>query len=72
VNEAASTTRPAPRPCAGSPTTGSISRADVCARRATIAGQIGHSSGFAFSKAFKRRFGIAPGAFRRSAPQIRA
>lgn len=32
-----------------------------------IATEIGYASEFAFSKAFKRRYGIAPGAFRRAA-----
>lgn len=40
----------------------------------TIAVEIGYSSDFAFSKAFKRLFGIAPGSFRRFgvAPTFRA
>jgi transcriptional regulator GlxA family with amidase domain len=33
---------------------------------AAIAAEIGYGSEFAFSKAFKRRFGVAPGVFRRS------
>jgi AraC-like DNA-binding protein len=32
---------------------------------ATVARRCGYSSEFAFAKAFKREFGVAPGAFRR-------
>jgi AraC-like DNA-binding protein len=32
----------------------------------TVARRCGYSSEFAFAKTFKREFGIAPGAFRRS------
>jgi len=41
---------------------------------AWIATEIGYASEFAFSKAFKRMFGIAPGLFRRapSVPSFRA
>jgi AraC-like DNA-binding protein len=35
---------------------------------AGIAGDIGYVSEFAFAKAFKRHFGVAPGLFRRSRP----
>jgi transcriptional regulator GlxA family with amidase domain len=38
---------------------------------AAIAGEIGYSSDFAFAKAFKRLFGVAPGIFRRVAPAPR-
>ena len=30
-----------------------------------VGGQVGYSSEFAFAKAFKRHFGIAPGRYRR-------
>jgi transcriptional regulator GlxA family with amidase domain len=33
----------------------------------TVAGQVGYASEFAFAKAFKRHFGIAPGGYRRQA-----
>jgi AraC-like DNA-binding protein len=44
---------------------------------AAIAAEIGYESEFAFAKAFKRRFGVAPGRFRRiasvsGAPAFRA
>lgn len=35
---------------------------------AAIAASVGYASEFAFSRAFKRRFGVAPGGFRRRAP----
>jgi len=38
---------------------------------AAIAVEIGYSSDFAFAKAFKRLFGVAPGVFRRVAPASR-
>jgi transcriptional regulator GlxA family with amidase domain len=39
---------------------------------AAIAVEIGYASEFAFSKAFKRKVGVAPGVFRRSAVRAAA
>jgi transcriptional regulator GlxA family with amidase domain len=39
---------------------------------AGIASDIGYASEFAFAKAFKRHFGVAPGAYRRRVPAFRA
>jgi AraC-like DNA-binding protein len=56
-----------------------LARMDLAARRllesddslARIAADIGYESEFAFGKAFKRRFGVPPGAYRRSnAPSL--
>jgi AraC-like DNA-binding protein len=37
-----------------------------------IAGRVGYASEFAFAKAFKRDYGVAPGAYRRQRPDPRA
>jgi AraC-like DNA-binding protein len=33
-----------------------------------VAGRVGYTSEFAFAKAFKREYGLAPGRYRRQAP----
>jgi AraC-like DNA-binding protein len=51
---------------------------DLAARRlvesddslAAIAAEIGYESEFAFGKAFKRRFGVPPGTYRRSSAPV--
>jgi AraC-like DNA-binding protein len=47
---------------------------DTDAALATVARQVGYGSEFAFAKAFKRQFGVAPGRYRRAAdrPEITA
>jgi transcriptional regulator GlxA family with amidase domain len=45
---------------------------DSQASLAELAARVGYASEFAFSRAFKRRFGLAPSFFRRSAAAPRA
>jgi transcriptional regulator GlxA family with amidase domain len=55
-----------------------LARMDLAARRlvesddslAAIAAEIGYESEFAFGKAFKRRFGVPPGTYRRSSAPV--
>jgi AraC-like DNA-binding protein len=52
-----------------------LARSSLLASDATlaaIAAAVGYSTEFAFSKAFKRTFGVAPAVFRRTAFALRA